>query len=181
MKLFAPSLRFGCNQCGECCRQVQVPLSQADLLRLMRRFGGQPLSQWLQLHPIEKSHPEAVMIEGKPVLLTLRTRLPEGGCRMLDDNRCTIYQDRPMVCRTFPFARRGKDLRIAAEFELLVSLACDQVPFHGQKQVQAEMAICDRDFARYRVLVRQWNQETSARPQSIEAFLAYLTQMEESS
>ena len=39
--------------------------------RLCKRFPDQPLSQWLQTHPIEREHPEAVMIDGRPVLLTL--------------------------------------------------------------------------------------------------------------
>ncbi|HEY9841993.1 MAG: YkgJ family cysteine cluster protein [Candidatus Sericytochromatia bacterium] len=182
MPLFSKPILFGCNQCGECCRQVQVPLSHADLLRLYRRFGAQPLDSWLQLHPIEREDPEAVMIAGRPVLLTLRTRLPEGGCRMLVENQCSIYADRPMVCRTFPFSRRGRGLRISPEFELLVSMSCDQVPFHGQREVKANIAVCDRDFARFRLLVKQWNQETAGQPerQSIEAFIAYLEQMEES-
>lgn len=179
MKLFARPLLFGCNQCGECCRQVQVPLSHADLLRLQRHFAGRPLRDWLQLHPIEREHPEAVLIDGRPVLLTLRTRLPEGGCRMLVDNHCAIYAERPMVCRTFPFARRGRELRIAPEFELLVSLACDQVPFQAEKQILADMAICDRSFADYRHLVRQWNQETAGRARGIEVFLSYLAQTQE--
>ena len=102
---------------------------------------------------------------------------------MLDGNKCSIYADRPMVCRTFPFfARRGRGLQVAAEFELLVRMSCEQVPFHGQKEVKANIETTDRDFARYRLLVRQWNQETAAwspGQQTIEAFISYLRQMEE--
>lgn len=180
MSLFSKPLRFGCNQCGECCRQVQVPLSHADVLRLAERFSKQPLTLWLQLHPIEPSHPEAVWIEGRPVLLTLRTRLPEGGCRMLVENQCGIYEDRPGVCRSFPFARRGRELRIAPEFELLVELACDKTPFHGEREIRQQMDATDRDFARFRQLARLWNAETANRPeaQTITGMIEFFRSME---
>lgn len=116
------------------------------------------------------------MIEQRPVLLTLRTSLPEGGCRMLLDNRCSIYQQRPIVCKTFPFSQRGRRLQISPEFELLVSLACDKTPFSGEAAVRADIQLSDQLFLRYRALVRQWNQETSSHPQqqTLEQFFDFL-------
>lgn len=176
MMLFAKPLLFGCNQCGECCRQVQVPLCHLDLLRLRQRFTDRPLNSWLQLHPIEREHPEAILIEGKPVLLTLRTRLPEGGCVQLEGDSCSIHADRPLVCRTFPFARRGRNLQIAPEFELLVSLSCDQTPYTHKRETLADIERSDQAFTAFRQLTRQWNQEMTAHPeqQSLAAFLIFL-------
>lgn len=178
MNLFAKPVLFGCNQCGECCRQVQVPLCHLDLIRLQKRFVDKPLSSWLQLHPIEREHPEAILIEGKPVLLMLRSRLPEGGCLQLDGDSCSIHPDRPLVCRTFPFARRGQQLKIAPEFELLVSLACDKTPYKHKSETLADIERSDQAFIAFRQMTRQWNQEMAnhSESQTLSTFLDFIDQ-----
>ena len=180
MQLFSKPIHFGCNQCGECCRQVQVPVSHADVLRLLARFDEPDVFKMLQLHPIEASDPDAVWLEGRPVLLTLRTRLPEGGCGMLVDDRCSIYAERPMVCRTFPFVNKNGRLRISGEFELLVGLACDKTPFYGSKEVLADIETCQRNFVRYRRLIKLWNSENASQPerQTLKNLIHFIRQME---
>lgn len=168
-------LLYNCNQCGECCRQMLVPLSDADFRRLRRRFPEQPPASWVRAHPIEREHPEAVWLEDRPHLLMLRSR-PETGCIFLREGSCGVYTDRPRVCRTWPLDLERQRLRISPAHELLVATACDRTPFTGEAEVRREIRATQLEYTAYRARVRQWNQEMRPYPerQTLAALLAYL-------
>ena len=99
-------LAFRCTGCGNCCRNLRVALTAADLSRLSAATG-QPataLVEWLA--------PEAVDMTGEPssfVELGEGRRLmvlaqQAGACVLLGpDDRCRAYDARPLDCRAFPF------------------------------------------------------------------------------
>lgn len=72
----------------------------------MRHTGDAPTDfvTWVDRHGIEmKDEPEAFvrLRQGKRVMVLRHQR---GRCRYLGaDNRCTIYESRPLGCRIFPF------------------------------------------------------------------------------
>ncbi len=73
---------FECERCGECCRTLPISLSWADIERLYK-IEGEGFFDKLDNDAIENC---------------LRTP-----CPYLKDNRCMIYDKRPLVCRVFPF------------------------------------------------------------------------------
>lgn len=88
-------LRFACTRCGGCCRGAgTVRVSDAEIEALARR---------LELEPRE--------------FRAAYTRKLRGGERSLREKRnrdcifyhrssgCSVYQDRPRQCRTWPFWR----------------------------------------------------------------------------
>lgn len=178
--LFAKALKFGCNLCGECCRQMRVPINHEDISRIRRARPELPPEQWLQLHPVSTQDPDAVWIGGRPVLLLLKILPPENSCVFLQDNACGLYENRPGVCRIWPFERAGRHLQIAPPHRLLVSLSCEQTPFRGEQEIRQAMDVSDPAFLRYRQLITQWNQEQETHPerQSLADLLAFLEHME---
>lgn len=179
MKLFAQKLRFGCNQCGDCCRQMRVPLSHADLLRIRRLHPDQPISAWVQVYPADRD-PEAVLIERQLSLLTLRTQ-PESGCVFLKQNQCSIYAVRPRPCRTWPFELGHRDLRIAPAYELMVALSCEKTPFKAQAEIAQEITASQAEYTLFRQWVQAWNLAVEKRPerQTLVAFVDYLERLSE--
>ena len=156
-------LGFRCTGCGNCCRELRVPLTSADLRRLTAGSGlpAECLVDWLD--------PEAVNMTGEPesfvrlsergrVLMALAQR--EGACRLLDEaNRCTAYMARPANCRLFPFApefgRRGGLRRL----RLLGGTQCDSGT--GEKHDPHALRVADRlrwdEHRAYLVEVEAWN------------------------
>ena len=123
-------LRFRCSACGNCCRDLRVPLTQADLRRLVDATGlsAAALVDWLPSASVDLTgEPGSLVVLDhveRRVLMALAHR--GGACRALGgDERCTVYAARPASCRLYPFAasfgRRGGLRRL----RLLSGTQCD--------------------------------------------------------
>ncbi|WJD71087.1 YkgJ family cysteine cluster protein [Pseudomonas asiatica] len=108
------SLRFACTGCGKCCTGHHVPLTLAEARRWADNGGqvvvlieafvadgpGIPVEQ--RDHVLRRSHPVPCGDGEARVSVTFAAFNP-GRCRNLDDNDlCTIYDERPLVCRIYP-------------------------------------------------------------------------------
>jgi Fe-S-cluster containining protein len=78
-----------CTTCGHCCRTLQVVVDSDDCDRLAARLGMAP-RQFSQRY---------VTIDPDRTRRLARSPCPFLG----DDNRCTVYEDRPKACRDFPY------------------------------------------------------------------------------
>ena len=167
---------FGCNQCGDCCREMRIPLSHEDLLRIAATRPQEPLEDWLYVYPVEDTHPDGVRLNGQMGLLLLRQR--DGACVFLRDNACGIYGVRPRVCRIWPLEKppRGeRPLRVAPQHELLVKLACDRTPMDAaeQREVLQEIEAIARAYRQYDWRIQEWN--ARATPEDgLQEFVAFL-------
>lgn len=90
---FEDGLRFGCTGCGGCCtgEPGYVFLSEDDLDRLSAHF---------QLTPQDFAKKYTRLVDGQYALLE---RPVSYDCVFLNDKRCTVYEARPVQCRTFPW------------------------------------------------------------------------------
>ena len=108
------NLRFACTGCGKCCTGHHVPLtldearqwaaSAGQVIVLNEAFladgPGMPVEQ--REHVLRRSHPVHCGDGEARVSVTFAAFNP-GRCRNLDDdNRCGIYEIRPLVCRIYP-------------------------------------------------------------------------------
>lgn len=114
-------LKFRCTGCGNCCRDPLLPLTDADVRRITEHTGDRApdVVRFIDRMAIDMDdEPEAFAIlrQGRRVMV-LRHRAARGGCMYLDaDERCSIYDARPLGCRIFPFDptynRAGKLVRL---------------------------------------------------------------------
>lgn len=91
---FQDGLRFECTQCGDCCTGAPgyVWVNGEEIAALARRLG-------MTVADFEKNYTRKVGV---------RRSLNEknkGDCVLFDSvtRRCTVYEDRPRQCRTWPF------------------------------------------------------------------------------
>jgi Fe-S-cluster containining protein len=114
-------IRFNCYKgisCfNACCRKADVTLAPYDVLRLKKRLGIGS-EEFLKRYSL----PFQLDQDGVPGL-KMRTD-EEGTCVMLGgENGCSVYEDRPTVCRYYPVALlniRAKDAPQAEEGYSLV-------------------------------------------------------------
>lgn len=120
-------LKFRCTGCGNCCRDPLLPLTDEDVRRIVQHTGDTAMDvvRFVDRNAIDMDdEPEAFAIlrQGRRVMV-LRQR--GGGCMYLDrEERCSIYDARPLGCRIFPFDpsydRKGKLRRL----ELIQATDC---------------------------------------------------------
>ena len=79
-----------CTRCANCCKSMTVLLTEADVERIARRLD---LSvEEFTLRYLEPDHEETSLL-----------KMRQQPCPLLgDDNRCTVYEVRPAVCREYP-------------------------------------------------------------------------------
>ena len=91
---YSKGLLFECSQCGDCCTGAEgyVWVNQAEIDAMAAR---------MQITP-ELFEEQFVRRVGVRRSLTER---PGGDCVLLDAETrgCTVYEDRPRQCRTWPF------------------------------------------------------------------------------
>jgi Fe-S-cluster containining protein len=179
-------LKFRCTGCGNCCREPLLPLTDADVRRIMRHTGedAEDIVRWVDRHGIDMDdEPEAFvrLKQGKRVM-TLRHE--RGACRYLGpDNRCSIYSSRPLGCRIFPFDAtfdaKGKLRR------LKLVQATDECPYEldGRNDPDSIRDLSERYEAAHETFnerVADWNRRQQSRLRSgrtaetAQRFLAYL-------
>lgn len=94
--------RFRCTQCGEWCRnkapQDRILLSTVDLYRAANILGNDiqdVIAQSCEMVPGQES-----MIP----LVVMKQRL-DGSCTFLKKGKCTIHENKPLVCAMYPLGR----------------------------------------------------------------------------
>jgi len=93
---FDDGLRFQCTRCGNCCtgEPGNVWLTDPELAKLARRLE-------LTENELRRRYTRRVLGVGRSLL-----EKPNGDCVFFDrDAGCTVYEDRPKQCRTWPFWR----------------------------------------------------------------------------
>lgn len=91
---------FKCRMCAECCsggnNEVMV---SADEIEIIEEKTG------LKFNEIAEPYPEWIDAddEKRYTFGWVLKRGDDGNCIFLENKRCRIYDDRPNICRTYPF------------------------------------------------------------------------------
>ena len=119
--LFSCSKNVSCF--NECCRDLNQFLTPYDILRLKHRLG---LSSrlFLERYTTQQTGSET----GLPII-TLKTNDPHTlKCPFVTSSGCSVYEDRPSSCRTYPLVRiasRSRETgKITEQYILLKELHC---------------------------------------------------------
>jgi len=90
-------LRFHCTGCSDCCTGAPgyVWLSDVDIDALRMYFGG------ISIEEFACTYCRYVDVEdGKALSLKEKAHYD---CIFLENGRCSVYEARPIQCRTYPF------------------------------------------------------------------------------
>ncbi|MDH5404004.1 MAG: YkgJ family cysteine cluster protein [Candidatus Heimdallarchaeota archaeon] len=92
---------FTCLQTAKCCMQMAIPVTDFDVDRI-ETYGYEVdqiievLSPVLRIPKTIRGNVEKnYWIKKKPYI---------GGCRFLEEDRCSIHEVKPFGCRVFPFS-----------------------------------------------------------------------------
>jgi Fe-S-cluster containining protein len=170
-------LRFKCTCCGNCCREPIVLVTDDDIRRIMRRTHQEAtdIVDFYTHDEIEWSKKKPGWIKLKSSRRIMGLRRNEDGCQYLgDDDRCTIYEHRPVTCRRYPF---NVEIDDNDEIEFLSISDAVECPYEldGQNSAEQLKAVCDwedEEEIPYHDKVKKWNR--GKKRSGRRKFLAYL-------
>lgn len=93
-KFYHEGVLFSCTECGNCCSD---PDGEVDL----NDHEAHSIAEALKIS-FESLLQKYVNRDAESGKLTLRS-YSNGDCIFLQDDKCMVYQARPLQCRTFPF------------------------------------------------------------------------------
>ncbi len=106
----AAARRFRCTGCGNCCKEVWINVTDADVRRLCDATGlsAAEVVQFPSVDAVEGTAEDDGWVAFGPDpkdvgLMTLRSNRATGACRFLVDDRCSVYEARPRACRLYPW------------------------------------------------------------------------------
>ncbi len=113
---------FSCSQkisCfNECCRDISQFLTPYDILRLKNHLGLHS-DEFLKQYTTQHTGPET----GLPVIVLRQDQASDMKCPFVRPEGCSVYENRPSSCRTYPLARLASRSRetgkIAEQYVLL--------------------------------------------------------------
>lgn len=167
---------YQCECCASCCREMVVPVNDADVKRLMEISGLQPtgiVGFFSSRHvDYDADSPLWVRTRSGPRIMALKRT--GKGCRFLThDGRCRFYEHRPSTCRTFPYEIRfiGKSKRedvSRTDWEL-----CQSIPVMvtDRDKVSVDRRQELRDDRQYRCRLRAWEAAGAGRTSDLLAYL----------
>ncbi len=86
--------RIDCTACGNCCTSMYPSVSSKEI-RILANIENESEESFTEKF-IEYDKTEGLQfLKGKP-------------CRYLSDCKCTIYENRPEDCRSFPYLHKSK-------------------------------------------------------------------------
>jgi len=178
-------LKFRCTGCGNCCKDPLLPLTDADVARIIDRTHEKAVDivRFVNRHQIDMDdEPEAFvrLRQGKRVMVLAHRN---GGCHYLgSDNRCKIYGFRPLGCRVFPFDPRFTKTGALRRLRLIQATEC-KYELDGKNYVANIRELQHRhDDAvnAYHDKIAHWNKQQLARrrkglaAETVSAYLEFL-------
>ena len=85
---------------GSCCRKRDLQLTPYDVLRLKNALNLHS-DDFLSQHTVYSLDP----VTGFPAIALRLSKDDNGQCPFLTADGCSVYENRPTVCRLFPLAR----------------------------------------------------------------------------
>ncbi len=140
---------FACNEkvpCfNRCCAELTLPLTPYDVLRLCRNLG-MTSEEFLKTYSQMRSFPDT----GFPLPLLKMQARPDEPCNFVTPAGCSIYEDRPGACRTYPLGRGtkvGKDGEVVERFFIVQEEHCHG--FDAGREWTAEEWLKDQGLEPY--------------------------------
>lgn len=162
-------LKFRCTDCGNCCTDTIVPVTAHDIERLQEglKLPAQELAEFYKASEFEDEGEglHFVRLDIGARVMGLRKRFDEKeereSCKFFENNRCTVYEHRPVTCRVWPFTLSFDDTgKRLTRMEINDALPCpyELDSSNEPKKVMADWKWDDKQDDAYAIQIRAWNE-----------------------
>lgn len=130
---YREGLRFACTRCSDCCRHTPgyVFLSESDLARVANYLA-------IDTAEARSRYCRRIDIGGfGRVSLKEKANLD---CILWEDGGCSVYEARPLQCRSFPFWSSNLSSRESWEDAARACPGIGQGRMHGRSRIERWLA-----------------------------------------
>ena len=130
---YSEGLRFECTRCNRCCRHEPgyVFLTKTDLRSLLKATG-------LDQEGFARRYTKKVRF-GDVTRVSL-TEKKNYDCVFWEKDGCSVYEARPLQCRSFPFWSHNVDSPESWERTLRDCPGAGQGPIHSREEIDGWLA-----------------------------------------
>ena len=91
---------FGCEMCGNCCRNRDEPIMLAgyDVFRVSKTLG-------IETHKFFEKYTEWYIGENSNLPIIILKERYDGSCSLLRKGKCMVHDNKPIVCAIYPLGR----------------------------------------------------------------------------
>ncbi len=150
-----------CRHCANCCTETTVPLTDADVRRIMK-YTGMHAGDIVRMYDstetdYETERPGWIKLSYGKRLMALRRK--NHRCLFLSrENFCTIYPARPITCRTFPYMiYRPQAPSPEVRINTAIRCKCKYGPETDFDELVAAALREEEEDAAYHEKVERWN------------------------
>jgi len=118
-----------CRVCANCCRKSTVRLSDRDIQRL---------SKALRVKEARVIEDYTMPSEDEGLILR---RDDQSGCIFLSGHDCTIYEDRPDICRDYPHLVHGPGSLLARMWHMPDRAAVCPIVYNTLEAYKADLGV----------------------------------------
>lgn len=173
-------LHAKCVGCGGCCTNSVVPVNDSDVKRIAKHTGlkADKIVRFVDSSAVEPDEMDDSWVELSYGKRFMALRRAKDRCMFLDDNNlCTIYEARPMTCRTFPLQIYLTDDDKKIEKITLNRMIKDKYPLAKEKTKTKKTALKqaikeDRQDNAFWDKIAKWNKKKKKGGK--DAFLKFL-------
>jgi len=160
-------LNFSCTGCGNCCRGTIVLITDADVRRVMEGTG-KPAREIVRFFSnVEMPKRDSLWIRfGGSRRAAMALRWEGRHCAFLgDDNRCQIYEHRPVTCRSHPFELKLSDSGALIKLGLSDVANCphEWEGNHSIRSLKATEKWNTDQVGAYEEKIKAWNRRRSGK------------------
>lgn len=113
------SALIDCKECANCCRSLNIVLDS----KVTKQFAA------ILDSPVDEFQKQYTFVDEE------KDRLLKAPCPVLKSNLCTIYENRPDTCRTFPHLEKSSFL--GRLFGVIGSLSVCPIAFNTFEELKA--------------------------------------------
>ncbi len=92
---FPKNVAFECSRCGLCCGDTSAKKRHILLLKADAERLTSFLNRGISTFSVKTSDKHSYIYEMQ--------KSPDGKCILLNNNQCSAYEARPLICRFYPF------------------------------------------------------------------------------
>ncbi len=154
-----------CLSCdGRCCLSHVVPVTGADVRRIRDATEASPdsFTDFVSVADLESTHHDVALDDGYHYLVLKRE---DDACILLENDRCSIHEYKPMLCRLYPFFHSEEK-----EVQVRSNPQCAKRTTPTQRERKEIRDLCNsytEDLFAYNNFVEGWNKASGMKSRQL--------------